>query len=134
MLTRCHSLLQGLRNGSRERINVRPQAMLEGKDLPANNLSNLLEQKVNAALAADRQQRAVMQGKPLDQVPTAEGLTVRVINNVIKKCEVRCVSGWLVGRSVGWLTCSQPCLLCVGFCAVRGDDVSVGLLTYLHSK
>lgn len=29
------------------------------------------------------------QGKPIEQVPTAEGLTIRVINNVIKKCEVK---------------------------------------------
>lgn len=30
-----------------------------------------------------------LQNKPLDQVPTADGLTIRVINNVIKKCEVK---------------------------------------------
>lgn len=32
---------------------------------------------------------AVLQGKPVEEVPTADGLTIRVINNVIKKCEVR---------------------------------------------
>lgn len=30
-----------------------------------------------------------MQGKQPWEVPTAEGLTIRVINNVIKKCEVK---------------------------------------------
>ena len=133
------AVLQGLRSGCRDRIQVRPQAMLEAKDLPANHLSSLLEQKVLNALAADRQQRAVqqvrcqqrvlcrachhklhflllvvvwgccckvarvsgvmglllavvvLQGKPLDMVPTADGLTIRVINNVIKKCEVSCL-------------------------------------------
>lgn len=54
-------LPQGLRTGSREVIKVRPQAMLEAKDLPPNHLSAILEQKVTAALAADRQQRAMMQ-------------------------------------------------------------------------
>lgn len=53
--------LQGLQNNVRERIQLRPQAMLEARDLPTNNLSNLLEQKVASALAADRQARAAMQ-------------------------------------------------------------------------
>lgn len=47
--------------GTRERIQVRPQAMLEAKDLPTNHLSNLLEQKVAQALVTDRQQRAAQQ-------------------------------------------------------------------------
>lgn len=54
-------VLQGLQNNVRERIQLRPQAMLEARDLPTNNLSNLLEQKVQAALAADRQARAAVQ-------------------------------------------------------------------------
>lgn len=54
-------VLQGLNTGTRERVQVRPQAMLEAKDLPANNLSKLLEQRVIAAVTADRQARAAMQ-------------------------------------------------------------------------
>lgn len=53
--------LQGLADGTRDRITVRPQAMLEAADLPTNHLSTLLEQKVVNALAADRQARAAMQ-------------------------------------------------------------------------
>jgi hypothetical protein len=47
--------------GTRKRIQTRPQAMLEAKDLPTNQLSALLERRVMDALAADRQQRAVQQ-------------------------------------------------------------------------
>jgi hypothetical protein len=47
--------------GTRERIQTRPQAMLEAKDLPTNKLSALLERRVVDALATDRQQRAVQQ-------------------------------------------------------------------------
>lgn len=35
--------------------------MLEAKDLPSNNLSQLLEARINSALEQDRQQRAMMQ-------------------------------------------------------------------------
>jgi hypothetical protein len=54
-------LLQGLEQGLREGIRVRPQAMLEAKDLPQNNLSMLLEQRVNRKLEEDRQARAMQQ-------------------------------------------------------------------------
>jgi hypothetical protein len=54
-------LLQGLETGQREGIRVRPQAMLEAKDLPPNNLSMLLEARVNRKLEEDRQARALQQ-------------------------------------------------------------------------
>lgn len=52
---------QGLETGQREGIRVRPQAMLEAKDLPPNHLSMLLEQRVNQKLEEDRQRRALQQ-------------------------------------------------------------------------
>lgn len=82
-------LMLGLETGQREGIRVRPQAMLEAKDLPPNHLSMLLEQRVNQKLEEDRQRRALQQGVAPWDVATAEGLTIRVINNVIKKCEVK---------------------------------------------
>lgn len=131
--------------GQRERITVRPQAMLEAKDLPHNDLSRMLEQRVYQKLQEDCYMRAQQlvsscrmlptsgwydmflgvhfsvahhavpasfvcrassnrcwsltclcclwllhhQGIMPDDVPKAEGLTIRVINNVIKKCEVK---------------------------------------------
>lgn len=85
--------------------------MLEAKDLPANHLSNLLEQRVLNALATDRQQRAAMQGKPLEEIPTADSLTVRVINNVIKKCEVRAGKVRGVATSSDLMTVGRSVLL-----------------------
>eukprot|EP00879_Flechtneria_rotunda_P004691 GHRR01004955.1.p1 GENE.GHRR01004955.1~~GHRR01004955.1.p1 ORF type:complete len:1088 (+),score=359.45 GHRR01004955.1:402-3266(+) len=82
-------LMHGLQTGCRERVTVRPQAMLESKDLPQTSLSQILEQRIYTALQQEREQRATMQGKQYWEVPTAEGLTIRVINNVTKKCEVK---------------------------------------------
>ncbi len=49
-------------------IAVRPQAMLEAKDLPRCDLSNHLEARVEGALARDAQARAQRDGVPLEQV------------------------------------------------------------------
>lgn len=84
---RC--LIQGLERGERQRIEMRPQAMLEAKDLPQCNLSMLLEKRVVTALQVERVARAKAQGKPVQEIPTAEGMTIRVINNVQKRCEVK---------------------------------------------
>jgi E1A/CREB-binding protein len=40
-------------------------------------------------VAAPHAGASFLQGIPPWDVPTAEGLTIRVINNVIKKCEVK---------------------------------------------
>lgn len=40
-------------------------------------------------LQEERRQRAAALGLLPEQVPTAEGLTVRVVNNVVKKNEVK---------------------------------------------
>ena len=63
--------------------------MLEAADLPHCALSRALQARLDARLAEDRARRAAQAGLPLEAVPAAEGLTVRVINNVVKKCEVR---------------------------------------------
>eukprot|EP00878_Enallax_costatus_P007519 GHUV01007875.1.p1 GENE.GHUV01007875.1~~GHUV01007875.1.p1 ORF type:complete len:926 (+),score=290.96 GHUV01007875.1:200-2779(+) len=82
-------LVAGLMNGQREITTVRPQAMLEAKDLPHNNLSRLLEQRMYQKLEEDRYMRAAAVGCNASDMPIPEGLTIRVINNVIKKCEVK---------------------------------------------
>lgn len=63
--------------------------MLEASDLPHCALSRALEARLEHQLAADRARRAAQAGLPVDAAPAVEGLTVRVINNVLKKCEVR---------------------------------------------
>ncbi len=89
--------------------------MLEAADLPHCALSRALQARLDRQLAADRARRAAQAGLPLEAVPAVEGLTVRVINNVMKKCEVRLTSqqrgggrffqGWggaWLGCFVGW--------------------------------
>jgi hypothetical protein len=103
---------QGLAGGLRKRIETRPQSMLEAADLPHCALSRAIQARLERQLAADRARRAAQAGVAVEAVPAAEGLTVRVINNVMKKCEVRGGSGqpqpvtWLRGRErsypAGW--------------------------------
>lgn len=44
--------------GKRQRIENRPQAMLEARDLPHCNLSRLLEERLNSALQQEQVERA----------------------------------------------------------------------------
>ena len=67
----------------------RPQAMLTARDLPRCALSDELEARLERVLRQEREQRAALQGLRPEEVPTAEGLTVRVVNNVVKKNEVK---------------------------------------------
>lgn len=84
-----YSAQTGLERGQRQRITVRPQAMLEARDLPTCDLSNYLEQRLAGALGAERAARAQALGLPPEAVPSCEGLTVRMINNVDKVLEVK---------------------------------------------
>jgi hypothetical protein len=52
------SRLQGLEMGKRQRIENRPQAMLEARDLPHCNLSRMLEDRLNTALQQEQFERA----------------------------------------------------------------------------
>ncbi|MEW5317257.1 MAG: hypothetical protein WDW38_008570 [Sanguina aurantia] len=79
-------LLQGMRLGRRQRIETRPQSMLEAKDLPRCQLSDQLQERLDHQLNMDWNRRAQEQG---NSVLRADPITVRVINSVMKKCEVR---------------------------------------------
>ena len=47
---------------------MRPQAMLEAKDLPKCDLSNYLTERLDSVLERDRQQRADRDGCPIEHV------------------------------------------------------------------
>eukprot|EP00798_Chlamydomonas_sp_ICE-L_P023039 gene23039-30234_t len=69
---------------------VRPQSMLEGKDLPPCRLSNYMEQHLQRALTQERVERAKATGTPISQIhPIESTITIRVVNSVNKKCEVK---------------------------------------------
>ncbi|KAG1671872.1 hypothetical protein FOA52_003439 [Chlamydomonas sp. UWO 241] len=82
-------LVTGVETGQRQRIEVRPQAMLDAKELPINRLSAFLETHMAGAIEQERRQRAQALGVEPHAVPGAEGLSVRVVNNIIKKCETK---------------------------------------------
>lgn len=86
----CPACLRaGLQNQKRTPIATRPQSMLEAKELPSCNLSQHLESHLLKAVAAERSARAARQGVPPESIQGAEGLTVRVVNNVDKVQEVK---------------------------------------------
>ena len=60
----------GLMRGERQPIGVRPQAMLEARDLPRCEISDFLQQRLDSAVAAERVQRAKEQGLSIKQVCT----------------------------------------------------------------
>lgn len=83
-------LSRDLVRGLRQPIAVRPQAMLEARDLPKCDISDFLQHRIDIAVREEHVQRAKEQGLPPKQVPSADGtLIVRVINNVSKRMETK---------------------------------------------
>jgi E1A/CREB-binding protein len=82
-------LLTGLRIGKRAIPETRPQAMLTARDLPRCRLSDVLEERLNAAIEKERDARAFAMNVHPSTLETVTGLTVRVVNNVEKKNEVK---------------------------------------------
>ena len=54
--------------GIRKPIDVRPQAMLEAKDLPRCSLSDYIEDHLRQTVAEDRLLRAKQMGRPENEV------------------------------------------------------------------
>ena len=70
----------GLQKGQRQAIAVRPQAMLEAKDLPKCDLSNYLSERLDSVLERDRQERADRDGCPIEHVsPLFGAITPRAL-------------------------------------------------------
>ncbi len=57
----------GLHSGRRQPIAVRPQAMLEAKDLPRCDLSDFIERRLALAVGRDRHERARLARLPVEQ-------------------------------------------------------------------
>ena len=74
-------LLKKMEKGNIKQITNRPQAMLEAKDLAKTKLSDFLELRLSKFLTHERQVRATALGKKVVDCPTAEGLTIRIVNS-----------------------------------------------------
>ncbi|KAH7298465.1 hypothetical protein KP509_25G044800 [Ceratopteris richardii] len=72
-----------------ERVPRPRDSVLGAKDLPRTMLSDFVEERLVNKLRSEREERAKAWGRPLEEVPTAEGLVVRVISSVDKKLEVK---------------------------------------------
>lgn len=72
-----------------ERMPLPANSVPGAKDLPSTVLSDYLEDRLALKLEEERVERAKAMGKSCEEVPTAEGLVVRVISSVDKKLEVK---------------------------------------------
>ena len=91
-LTRDVLNCAGLRKGQRQAIAVRPQAMLEAKDLQKCDLSNYLTERLDSVLERDRMLRAERDGCPLEHV-SPKNLVLQVctpcrMSEAVLACEV----------------------------------------------
>ena len=85
----CPACLKGaLESGKRHVPETRPQAMLTAKDLPKCRLSDVLEERLERGMRAEKEARAKNAGTTVDQVEEYPELCIRVVNNVEKKVEV----------------------------------------------
>ncbi|GBG83435.1 hypothetical protein CBR_g37148 [Chara braunii] len=72
-----------------ERKPLSSSAVLGAKDLPRTALSDYLEKRLANSLKREAVERARHFGISIDEVPTAEGLVIRVVSSVDKKLDVK---------------------------------------------
>ncbi|GMH41340.1 hypothetical protein BSKO_09250 [Bryopsis sp. KO-2023] len=82
-------LVEGINSGRRQLPAERPRAMWSAEKLPECKLSRALEERVRVKLAQERLLRAQKQGLRPEDVPTVEGITIRVLNVVDRSTVVQ---------------------------------------------
>ena len=82
-------ILSQLEKKERTPTTQRPSSQLPASVLPQTRLSYFLEERLRKVMGAERAERARAVGKPLDETPAAENLTIRVVSSVEKKLETK---------------------------------------------
>lgn len=84
---RC--LLTGLETEKRRVPENRSQSMLRARDLPRCRLSDVIEERLDAAIKNERDGRANAMNVDPSTLETVSGLTVRIVSNAEKQNEVK---------------------------------------------
>ena len=82
-------ILSQLERKERTPTTTRPSSQLPASVLPQTRLSYFLEERLRKVLSHERNERAKLFGKSVEETPTSEGLTVRVVSSVEKKLETK---------------------------------------------
>ena len=82
-------ILSQIEKQERKITTERPNSMQPAKTLTKTVLSDFLEKRVMDKLAEERVARAKHLGIPVETVPTAEDLTIRVVSQTDKKCDTK---------------------------------------------
>tara|TARA_B100001142_G_scaffold298098_1_gene321011 strand:+ start:10 stop:2334 length:2325 start_codon:yes stop_codon:yes gene_type:complete len=67
----------------------RPSSQLPASELPHTRLSFFLEERLKKVMTHERNERAKLLGKPIEEIPAADGLVIRVVSSVEKTLEVK---------------------------------------------
>lgn len=67
----------------------RPRSQLPASSLPSNRFSEYLEEWLYKTLRSEQKDRAQAEGKRVEDVPTAEGLSIRVVSCINKTLETK---------------------------------------------
>ena len=82
-------ILSQLDKGDRKVTLERPSSQQPANELPKTKMSTFLEEHLQETLAAEREERAKQLGVPVENVPTAEGLTIRVVSQTMKQVDTK---------------------------------------------
>ena len=82
-------ILSQLEKKERTPTTTRPSSQLPASVMPQTRLSYFLEERLRKVMGHERNERARQLGKPVEEVPAAEGLTIRVVSSVEKKLETK---------------------------------------------
>jgi E1A/CREB-binding protein len=82
-------ILSQLDKKERTPTTTRPSSQLPATTLPQTRLSYFLEERLRKVMGHERNERARALGKPVEEVPAAEGLTIRVVSSVEKRLETK---------------------------------------------